>query len=57
MFFLKGKVMKKATNKLLNYECEYYEVSEANVVLFWVDGRKNIWLGIADFFDHFTVNK
>lgn len=48
--------MKKATNKLYGYECTYEVYNSANVVLFWVDSRKNIWLGIADFFDHFMVN-
>ena len=45
--------MKKAINKLFGYECTYEIHEEANVVLFWIDGRRCIWLGIDDFFNHF----
>jgi len=48
--------MKKAVSKLFGYECTYEVHSDSNVVIFWVNGRKSIWLGIADFFDHFTIN-
>lgn len=48
--------MKKATNKLFGYECTYEVNVRANVILFWVNSKKQIWLGVDDFFDHFTTN-
>ena len=47
--------MKKAVSKLFGYECMYEIHESANVVIFWVNGRKQIWLGIDDFFNHFTT--
>lgn len=47
--------MKKAINKLFGYTCVYEVNDKAGIVLFWVNGREQIWLGIDDFFDHFTT--
>lgn len=47
--------MKKATNKLFGYECTYEVCSGTNVVLFWVNDKRQIWLGIDDFFKNFKI--
>ena len=49
--------MKKAISKLFGYECMYEVCESANVVIFWVGAKRHIWLGIDDFFKHFSVNK
>lgn len=49
--------MEKAVSNLFGYECTYRVHNSANLVLFWVNGREQIWLGIEDFFNHFTVLK
>ncbi len=45
--------MKTAKNRLFSYVCRYKVDKKANVVLFWRDGQRCIWLGVDDFFNHF----
>ena len=46
--------MKKAVSKMFGYECKYEVHDNSNVVIFLVNGKKSMWLGVEDFFNHFS---